>query len=131
MSEWVKPRPDRGLIQWLHESDEDRIFLSVLTLGELRLGVERLAPGTRRRRLARWLEEELPERFAGRLLPVDRQVADVWGRLVARTQAAGRPIGAIDAFLAATAEHGRLTLVTRNTSDFAATGVRTLTPWSG
>jgi toxin FitB len=130
VSEWVKPRPDPGLVRWLHEADEDRLFLSVVSLGELRLGIERLGPGRRRSSLERWLEQDLPIRFEGRLLPVDREVADLWGRVTADARRAGRPMGAMDAFLAATAWRHELALVTRNAVDFAAAGVQTLTPWS-
>jgi toxin FitB len=118
VSEWVKPRPNPGLIGWMESTDEDRVFISVITFAELRYGVERLAAGIRRRRLEEWLGHELPLRFEGRILPVDGDVAEAWGKTVSRSEAAGRPIGAIDAFLAATAEIRRLTLVTRNVSDF-------------
>jgi len=128
VSEWVKPRPDAGLIRWMEAADEDRVFLSVISLAELRYGVERLLAGKRRRRLEEWLSHELPVRFEGRVLPLDAQVADAWGRTVSRSEAAGRPMGVMDAFLAATAEVHRLTLVTRNVDDFA--GVKSvLNPW--
>lgn len=118
-------------MEWLHRADEDRLFLSVVTLAELRLGVESLAPSGRRRRLEQWLASDLAARFEGRVLPIDPEVADAWGRLVARSRSAGRPMGALDAFLGATAERHRLTLVTRNTADFAAAGLKLLSPWSG
>jgi len=129
VSEWVKPRPNPGLIAWMESTDEDRVFISVITLAELSYGVERLAVGARRRRLEEWLGHELPLRFEGRILPVDTNVAEAWGKTVSRSEAAGRPIGAIDAFLAATAEVHRLTLVTRNVSDFPALSA-VLDPWT-
>jgi toxin FitB len=118
VSEWTKPRPNPGLIGWMESTDEDRVFISVITLAELRYGVERLATGARRRRLEEWLGHELPLRFEGRILPVDADIAEAWGKTVSRSDAAGRPIGAMDAFLAATAEFHHLTLVTRDVSDF-------------
>jgi toxin FitB len=130
VSEWVKPSPDPGLVRWLAETDEDRIYLSVITLAELRRGVERLGTGRRRARLEDWLQVELPQRFAGRLLVVDERIADNWGRLVARTQAAGGSIGVMDGFMAATAYVARLTLVTRNTADFEVADITVLNPWS-
>ena len=126
----MKPRPDLGLAEWLHQADEDRLFLSVVTLAELRAGAERLAPGRRRTQLERWIEEELPDRFEDRLLPVDRGVADRCGRISARASAAGRPIEAMDAFIAATAEVHQLTLVTRNVADFEVLGVPLVSPWT-
>ena len=118
VSEWAKPRPNPGLIGWMESIDEDRVFISVITLAELSYGLERLADGTRRRRLEEWLGHELPLRFEGRILPVDTNIAEVWGKTVSRSERAGHPISAMDAFLAATAEVNRLTLVTRNVSDF-------------
>jgi predicted nucleic acid-binding protein len=115
---------------WLAEADEDRVFISVVTLAELRHGIERLPLGSRRSRLDGWLTDQLPARFEARVLTVDAEVANSWGRVMARGQAAGRPVGTMDAFLAATAEQRGLTLVTRNVSDFEALGIRLLNPWS-
>lgn len=128
VSEWVKPRPNPGLIGWMELADEDRVFLSVISLAEVRYGIERLSAGARRNRLERWLRDELPLRFEGRVLPIDSRVAEAWGRTVSRSEALGRPMDAMDAFLAATAEVHRLTLVTRNVSDFP-TLKSVVNPW--
>ena len=130
VSEWMKPQPNAGLVEWLSNVDEDRVFISVVTLTKIRYGIERMAAGSRRKNLEEWLQHELPIRFEGRILPVDEAVADSSGRVAARSDAAGRPMGAIDAFLAATAEVHRLMLVTRNQSDFKAVLKTTLNPWS-
>ena len=129
VSEWTKPRPNPGLIGWMEATDEDRVFISVITLAELRYGVERLAMGARRRRLEAWLGHEVPLRFEGRILPVDAKIAEAWGKTVSRSDAAGRPIGAMDAFLAATAEFHDLTLVTRDVSGFPLLKA-VLNPWT-
>ena len=129
ISEWQKPRPNPGLTAWTDNADEETLFLSVVTLGELRYGVERMAVGSRRRRYEQWLEYELVLRFEGRILTVNEGIADAWGRIVALCAAKGKPINAIDAFLAATAEIHRLTLVTRNEQHF--TVLRSvLNPWT-
>jgi predicted nucleic acid-binding protein len=130
VSEWMKPRPNPGVIAWLAEVDEDRTFLSVITLTELRYGIERMAAGNRRKRLQEWLEEELPLRFEGRILPIDSTVADVCGAVVARSEAVGRRMEVMDAFIAATAEIHRLTVVTRNASDFQPVVRNVLNPWT-
>jgi predicted nucleic acid-binding protein len=130
VSEWVRPRPNAGVMAWLAEADEDGVFLSVVTLAELRHGIERMAAGQRRRRLNEWLANDLIFRFEGRVVPVDVAVADSWGRLTASREASGRPISVADAFIAATAAVHGLTLVTRNVADFERT-VRTISPWSG
>jgi len=93
ISEWQKPRPNRGVLAWMNATDEDSLFLSVVTLAELRYGTERMAAGGRRVRYEKWLESELPMRFEGRVLPVNPAVADMWGRLVARGAASGRHRG--------------------------------------
>lgn len=130
VSEWMKPLPNSGVIRWLAEVDEDRVYLSMMTLAELRYGTERLSPGARKSRLDAWLREELPLRFEGRLLIIEATIANAWGRVMSKCSAAGKPIGLMDAFFAATAEVQALTLVTRNVSDFAAAGVPLFNPWS-
>jgi hypothetical protein len=130
VSEWVKLRPNPGVVTWLAQADEDLLFMSVITLAELRYGIERMQAGARRRRLDEWLRSELPLRFDARILPIDRVVAELWGAVVARSEAAGRPIGAMDAFLAATAQAHGITLVTRNTSDFEASLQSVINPWA-
>jgi toxin FitB len=130
ISEWAKPRPDPGIVRWLDEVDEDRTYLSVITLGELRKGVDRLAGGRRRDHLDRWLADELPGRFASRLLPVDAAVADDWGRLLAQAENAGTPMSGIDALIAATARVHSLQVVTRNTGHFRQAGVGIISPWT-
>ncbi len=130
ISDWVKPRPNPGLAAWLAAVDEDRVFLSVVTLAELRYGIERLAGGSRRDRLDAWLTHELPLRFEGRILSIDSAVADAWGRLTRSSEALGRPIGSMDAFLSATAHVHKLMLITRNVTHFHVLGHKVLNPWS-
>jgi toxin FitB len=130
ISEWVKPHPDMGVVSWLAEVDEDRVFISVVSLAELRHGIERMAAGRRRDRLDEWLRNELPLRFEGRVLPIEETVADSWGRIVTRSEDMGRPMGVMDAFIAATAEAHGLTLVTRNKSHFKPVLQELLNPWT-
>lgn len=125
LSELIKPKPSRRVSEWFAETPPTSLFVSVLTLGELRKGTVRLGEGRRRARLTAWLETELPAWIGDRVLPVDADVADTWGRLMARPG----NIPAIDGLLAATALRHRLTLVTRNEADFAAAGVELLNPW--
>jgi len=117
------------VVSFLARTDEDHLLISVVSLAELRRGVERMALGARRSALDVWLSTDLPQRFAGRILAIDEAVAESWGRLVARSEAAGRPVEAMDALLAATAERHRLTLVTRNVADFEPFGLPILNPW--
>src|SRR5215475_2515039 len=111
ISELVRSNPDANVMAWIEEAEESLLYLSVLTLGEIRKGVASLAQGKRRSQLETWLEVELSARFAGRILPIDIAVADRWGLLTADAKAKGKPISTIDALLAATAIQYDLTLV--------------------
>lgn len=127
LSELRRRVPDANVARWLTERPATTLYLSVLTLGELRKGIEALPESARKRDLLDWLEVELPTFFAGRILPIDAPVADRWGRLVA---AAGRPLPAIDGLLAATALTHGMVLVTRNLKDFQCEGLMVIDPWS-
>ncbi len=130
VSEWTKPRPDPGVAQWLAQVDEEQVYLSVVTFAELRHGIDRLAAGARKRRLDEWLRMELPLRFGEeRILLIDGAIADEWGRTIARSEARGRAMSAMDAMLAATAIVHTLTLVTRNESHFVGAVGSILNPW--
>ncbi len=130
ISEWVKPQPEPNVVSWLRDLDEDQTFLSVISLGELRAGVEQLEPGRRRARLEAWLDQDLPARFDGRIVSIDQLVAKEWGVLMAGARRAGQSIGVVDALLAATAEVHDFTLATRNVRYFAATSIDIVDPWA-
>jgi hypothetical protein len=127
LSELRRKTPNAGVVSWFSKRPASSLYLSVLTLGELRKGVEAVADTERRMALLDWLEADLPNFFMGRVLTVDAHVADRWGRMVAQ---AGRPLPAIDSLLAATAAHHDLSLVTRNVKDFTNLGVEVINPWS-
>ena len=126
VSETIRRRQDKMVIGWLEQVPAEALFVSVLTLGEIRKGVEKLTDRKRREKLRTWLEHELPAWFEGRVLPVDLAVADRWGRLLAEV---GRPVPSVDGLLAATALHFQLRLVTRNTEDFDYPGLEVINPW--
>ncbi len=129
VSELVRPRPDRHVIEWMDAANEATLYLSVLTLGEIRKGLAALAQGTRRAKLETWLEVDLKLRFQGRILTVDAGVADRWGLLTETGKRKGKPLAVIDGLLAATAMHHNLTVVSRNIDDFAGADVPVLNPW--
>ena len=129
VSEWTKPQPNPGVVAWLANVDEDRVFISVITLAELRHGVEKMNAGTRRDRLDTWLSQQIPGRFDNRILTIDPETADHWGRIMARCQAAGRRMSSNDGFIAATARQHDMDLITRNTTDFETSGIRLINPW--
>lgn len=129
VSEWAKPQPNLGVIHWMADQDEDRLFMSVVTLAELQHGVDRLGAGARRKRLEVWLDEELRQRFEGRIVSVNEDIAKSWGKLMAKSEARGQRMNLMDGFLAATCLVFGLTLVTRDLGDFAESGCSTLSPW--
>ena len=126
ISELVRSKPDAHVLDWFANTPDEALFLSVLTLGVIRKGVEKLADTQRREKMRVWLEHDLRDWFGPRILPVGPDVADHWGRLLAQ---AGRPVPATDSLLAATALHHDLRLVTRNTKDFAYAGLDVINPW--
>lgn len=126
LSELRRKQPDPRVLQWFAQRPAGTLYLSVLTLGEIRKGVEVLADQPRRLLLLDWLETELPAFFSGRILGIDTAVADRWGRLVAQ---AGQPLPAIDSLLAATAAQHGLIFVTRNRRDVQGLGVQLINPW--
>ncbi len=126
ISELLRARPEPRVAEWFDRAAPESLHISVLSLGELRKGVESLPAGVRRERIGAWLEVELPAWFEDRVLPIDAGVADLWGRLLGRI---GRPVAAVDSLIAATALKHRLRLVTRNVEDFRFSGLEVVDPW--
>ena len=126
ISELVRPKPAKIVLDWFENIPSEALHISVLTLGEIRKGVEQMPDGIRREKLRLWLEHDLTDWFGVRVLPVDVMVADRWGRLLAL---AGRPVPSIDSLLAATALHHELRVVTRNEKDFDYPGLQVINPW--
>ncbi len=126
LSELFKKHPEPKVSKWLAEADQESLFLSVLVLGEIRKGIEKMEPNPRKTRLVHFLEKDVPAQFEERILPVDSEVAGAWGLLEAQ---ASRPLPTVDALLAATALVHNLTLVTRNTGDFPFSKIKLLNPW--
>jgi len=117
-------------MEWIEAIDETMLYLSVLTIGEIRKGVAGLHQGKRRTRLETWLEVELQARFDGRIVPIGVAIADRWGLIAANAKRRGKVLPIIDGLLAATALHHNLTVVSRNTADFANAQVEVVNPWT-
>lgn len=129
LSEVWKPKPNRGVLDWLGQTREDELFLSVLTLGEIKKGIARLPAGKKKAALGRDYAL-LRSRFSSRILTVTETVAETWGELSASATRDGRQLHVVDGLLAATALVAGLTVVTRNGADFAVTPVPLVDPWS-
>jgi toxin FitB len=130
LSETRRPRPDPAVIAFLETTDEDSLFLSVITLAELRRGVDRLPSGRRRSALNEWLQNDLIVRFDGRILGIERETADAWGRLMARAERNGRTPAVLDVWIAAIAVVHGMTVVTRDVADFTPLSDQVFNPWS-
>lgn len=126
VSERTKPRPNARVRAWLDSIDPEKQFLSVLSIGEIRFGIDRMPPGKNKRRLDRWLEHDLIPFFDDRILPVDVIVAQRWGSL---KHVAGRSTSAVDGLIGATALVHNLAVATRNIAHFADFGLRVVDPW--
>lgn len=129
LSEVVRPQPEPNVVAWLAAQDLDELFLSVVTFGELRKGITIREPGKRRKELESWLENDLANLFAGRILPLTRPIAERWGVLEGQRQVAGRPLNVPDGQIAATALEHDLALVTRNVRDFDGLDLTIVNPW--
>jgi predicted nucleic acid-binding protein len=129
ISELVTKQPNRHVVQWVDSIDEDKLFLSAITVGEIKRGIEKLADSSRKNALAGWLEGDLLIRFTDRILPIDVPVMLVWGQLTANLEKQGRRMPAVDSLIAATCLQARLDLVTRNERDFAHSGITVVNPW--
>ncbi|MBE2222392.1 MAG: type II toxin-antitoxin system VapC family toxin, partial [Anaerolineae bacterium] len=114
ISELASKQPNQAVIDWIDSIDDDHIYLSVITIGEIKKGIEKLPDSARKEQLAEWLEEDLLSRFQGRIVGVDVSVMLTWGTLTAKLEQQGAPMPAIDSLIAAIALHSNLTLVTRN-----------------
>jgi len=129
ISELIARQPNPRVEQWIDSIDEDKLFLSVITIGEIKKGIEKLADSRRKGVLVEWLEDALLVRFRDKILPIDIPVVLTWGQLAAELEKQGKRMPAIDSLIAATCLQGGLGLVTRNESDFVHSGITVINPW--
>jgi predicted nucleic acid-binding protein len=127
-SEQAKPKPDPKVIEWLRQH-ESELYVSAITIGEIRRGIERLPEGNRKVQLRQWLQS-LCDCMQGRILNFNVSTSHVWGQLKANWEKSGVVVPSLDSQIAATASRHSLVLVTRNVSDFEGTGIKTLNPFA-
>ena len=130
ISELVKAKPNKKVVSWVTSNDEANFYLSSLTFGELYKGVSRLPDSKRKKKLFLWIELDLKERFAEKILDIDLMVAKTWGEIQGTSESVGNPMPVIDGLIAATALAYDLTVVTRNVTDMQQSGVLLLNPWN-
>ncbi len=129
ISELIARQPNPRVVAWIDQLDPNTVYLSVLTVGEIRKGIEKLPGSKRKDAIKEWLQTDLLVRFEGRIVPISLEVMLAWGELIGRLEREGKPIGAIDSLIAATALQGPYVLATRNDQDFRNTGVTVVNPW--
>ncbi len=129
ISEMVARRPNKEVLEWVGALEPESVYLSVVTIGEIRKGIEKLEPSERKDALLDWLTSDLLIRFSGRIAAVTTEVMLSWGALTGRPERVGRPLAAVDSLIAAIALEGEFVLVTRNEQEFSGTGVKTQNPW--
>jgi predicted nucleic acid-binding protein len=129
LSEFTRRNPDEKVIRWMDEFDEEKLYLSAITIGEIQFGIERLPESHRKTDLQIWMNNDLISRFGQRILPLNAQTMLLWGVLTARMEKSGQPMALMDSLIAATALENNLILVTRNVIDFVPCGVVWLNPW--
>jgi predicted nucleic acid-binding protein len=129
ISEFMNKRPNEGVTRWFALQEEESLYISVISIGELRKGVTKLPISKRRNELEVWLDQ-LVDRYGVRVLPFTLTTANLWGVTKAELEKQGRPLPVLDSLMAASALEHALTLVTRNIDDFAPTGVKLRDPWT-
>ena len=129
ISELAKPKPNEKAVRWLLDQNETDLYISVLTLGELHRGIEKLHASKKKNDLHAWVENELKGRFLNRILDVNSNIAKTWGKIQALAERKGKPMPAIDSLIAATGIALGLTVVTRNAADMEHSGVDIFNPW--
>ena len=129
LSEFTRRKPDEKVIHWVDSLDEDKLFISVITVGEIQRGIERLPESHRKTGLLAWMNNGLIQRFGPRILPLDTPTMFLWGSLTSRLENSGQPLPVMDSLIAATALQHNLIIATRNTSDFSPCGTQVTNPW--
>ena len=129
LSEFTRRKPDPNVTGWVDRIEEEKLFISVITLGEIQRGIERLPESHRKTELLAWMNNDLVERFEARLLPLDAAMMLVWGSLSARLENAGQPLPVMDTLIAATALRHNLVVATRNVPHFTPCGTQVINPW--
>ena len=129
ISEMIRPQPDNNVISWIQNKNENSLYLSVLTFGEIEKGIEKTPDVTRKRRLKLWVEEDLKKRFEGRIIPIDLNISVKWGEIQGAAELLGNPMPSVDGLIAVSGLVHNCIVVTRNISDMEHSSAELLNPW--
>jgi predicted nucleic acid-binding protein len=129
ISELIKPGKNNKIVEWMQSKEENSLFISVLTIGEIHKGISKLPDSRRKESLRTWVDNDLKKRFAGRILEISEKIATIWGEIQAKSEKDGKKMPVIDSLIAAAAIKNNLTVVTRNVKDIENSGCRSINPW--
>ncbi|EIC20696.1 type II toxin-antitoxin system VapC family toxin [Thiorhodovibrio frisius] len=129
LSELRRPRPAQKVIAFIRGLPLSQLFVSEVTFAEIRFGIEQLGDLKRRAEIRLWLQNQLRPMFQNRVLPISEDVLVQWRLIIEQGRKAGHTFSHPDVLIAATAAHNGLSVVTRDTTDFLAAGIKTINPW--
>ena len=125
----IKPKPDKNVISWLEEQNENSLYLSVLTFGEIEKGIEKASNQIRKQKLRLWVEDDLKKRFEGRIIPISFSIAVEWGKIQGKAELLGKPMPTMDGLISVSGLVSQCTVVTRNISDMEQSSAELFNPW--
>jgi len=129
ISELIKERKERKVVEWIQSQNENSLFISVLTIGEIHKGITKLPDSQRKAFISDWVDHHLKKRFAGRIIKIDEEIATYWGEIQGKSEKEGKKMPVIDSLIAATAIKNDLIVVTRNIKDIKNSGCKSTNPW--
>lgn len=129
ISELIKKKPNPKVVKWISDIEEANLFISVLTMGELHKGIEKLSENRKKDKLLKWITHDMKKRFQNKIIDFDLHTAVIWGKIQAKSEMSGQKLPAIDSLIAATGISHDLIVVTRNTTDMKSSGVELFNPW--
>jgi predicted nucleic acid-binding protein len=128
--EIIKPKPDENVISWVQDKNENSLYLSVLTFGEIEKGIEKAMDSARKRKLQLWVEQDLKQRFENRIIPIDLEISGRWGTLQGKAELVGKSMPVVDGLIAVSGLVHNCIVVTRNIADMEQSSAELLNPWS-
>jgi len=129
ISEMIKSKPDKNVISWLEEQNENSLYLSVLTFGEIEKGIEKASNQIRKQKLRLWVEDDLKKRFEGRIIPISFSIAVEWGKIQRKAELLGKPMPTMDGLISVSGFVSQCTVVTRNILDMEQSLAELFNPW--
>ena len=132
ISEFISKKPNQKVLNYVNSLDENSVYLSVITVGEIRFGIEKLDVENQKKKidmLSKWLNNDLMQRFEGRILDIDKDIMLKWGEINAQLQKIGKPMPIMDSLIASSCLAKEFVLITRNEKDFYSFEIEMVNPF--